>query len=321
MFISIIVPVYNVSPYIARCLQSVIDQAFTGEMECIIVDDCSQDDSIELAQQVIDRYQGDIQFRIVKHDHNRGLSAARNTGIDASQGDYLFFLDSDDWLVPHCIASMSALTEAHPGVELVQAGALSHGGEAKPWLNMENSVLPEYIQGKETVKPIMLNRKQIPVTAWNRLVKKDFLLRHHLYFQEGLIHEDELWTFNLSSHLSSLAILKQNVYHYEYHESGIMATASTQKSASLIAIVCQMINGIDDSCQALTVSYITDFIHLRSFDIPEEPYRLTFLESLPALYPYFSLARRLNARLWHALSKLPIRKHYWLYTLLYHWKV
>lgn len=321
MFISIIVPVYNVSPYIARCLQSVIDQTFTGEMECIIVDDCSQDDSIELAQQVIDRYQGDIQFRIVKHDHNRGLSAARNTGIDASQGDYLFFLDSDDWLEPHCIASLSSLAEAHPGVELVQAGALSHGGEAKPWLNMENSVLPEYIQGKETVKPIMLNRKQIPVTAWNRLVKKDYLLRHHLYFQEGLIHEDELWTFQLATHLSSLAVLKQNFYHYEHHESSIMARASQQKSASLVSIAHQMISGIDDCCQALTVSYITGFIQLRSFDIPEESYRIDILNCLPLLYPYLSFCRRSTARIWHSLAKLPIRRHYWLYTLLYHWKI
>ena len=321
MKVSIILPVYNVAPYISRCLKSVIDQTYTESMECILVDDCGQDDSIEKAQQIIDQYQGQIQFRIVKHNHNRGLSAARNTGIDVSHGDYLYFLDSDDWLDYHCIASMIALVERYPGVEAVQAGAIAHGGEAKPWLNMQSSVLPEYIQGKEAIKPVMLDRKQIPVTAWNRLIKKDFLLNQKLYFQEGLIHEDELWIFQLATCLTSLAILKQNVYHYEYHESGLMATKSTQKSASLVTIAHQMINGIDDCCQVLTVSYIAGFVQLRSFEIPEESYRLAFLESLPALYPYFSFGRRLSARLWLTLAKFPIRKHYWLYTLLYHWKI
>lgn len=321
MKVSIILPVYNVAPYISRCLKSVINQTHTGSMECILVDDCGQDDSIEKAQQIIDQYQGQIQFRIVRHEHNRGLSAARNTGIEVSHGDYLYFLDSDDWLDYHCIASMIALVERYPGVEAVQAGAIAHGGEAKPWLDMKNSILPEFIQGRKAIKPIFLNRKQIPITAWNRLIKKDFLISHHLYFQEGLIHEDELWTFNLARYLTSLAILKQNVYHYEYHETGLMAMTSTQKSSSLVTIARQMIDGIDDCCQALTVSYIADFIHLRSFDIPEEPYRIAILDSLPALYPYYSFFKKMNACLWLTLAKLPIRKHYWLYSLFYHWKI
>lgn len=319
--VSIILPVYNVAPYIRRCLQSVIDQTFTGEIECILVDDCGQDDSIEIAQQIIDQHQGQIQFRIVRHNHNRGLSAARNTGIEVSHGDYLYFLDSDDWIAPQCISSMVALIERYPAVEVVQAGAIMHGGEAKPWLNMQSSVLPEFIQGKETVKSFFLDRKQIPVIACNRLINKDFLISHHLYFQEGLIHEDELWTFNLSRYLTSLAILKQNVYHYEYHDSSLMATASLQKSISLITIARQMIDGIDDCCQALTVSYVTKFIQLRSFNIFEESQRLEMLECLPSLYSYYSFLRKIQARLWLTLAKLPIRKHYWLYSLLYHWKI
>lgn len=321
MKVSIILPVYNVAPYISRCLKSVIDQTYTESMECILVDDCGQDDSIEKAQQIIDQYQGQIQFRIVRHEHNRGLSAARNTGIEVSHGDYLYFLDSDDWLDYHCIASMIALVEHYPGVEAVQAGAIMHGGEAKPWLDMKSSVLPEFIQGREAIKPIFLNRKQIPVIACNRLVKKDFLLRQELYFQEDLIHEDELWTFNLARYLTSLAILKQNVYHYEYHESSIMAKASPQKSSSLTLIARQMIDGIDDCCQSLTVSYISGFIQLRSFDIPEESGRIALLECLPFLYPYFSIFRRMKARVWLGLAMLPIREHYLLYSLLYHWKI
>lgn len=321
MHISIVLPVYNVAPFIHRCLKSVMEQTYDGNMECILIDDCGEDDSMAIARQLIAHYQGQIVFRFLSHDYNRGLSAARNTGIRAAQGEYLYFLDSDDWIDPQCIASLVALAERYSGVEMVQAGAVAHGGGAKPWLDMAKSSLPEYMQGIEAIKPMMLDRQQIPVTAWNRLISRDFLLCNGLFFEEGIIHEDELWTYQLSRHLSTLAILKQNVYHYEWHDTGLMAKASTQKSNSLSAIARQMIRDIDDCCQRQTVSYITEFVRLRSFDIPEESYRIAFLDCLLALYPYFSFCRRLTARLWLALAKLPIRKHYWLYTLLYHWKI
>lgn len=321
MFVSIIIPIFNAAPYLSRCLDSVLKQTYTGKMECIFVDDCGTDQSMTIVQQVIDQYQGSISFLHIAHTQNQGLSAARNSGIKYSRGNYLYFLDADDWIEPYCIASLVAMAQRYPGVEMIQAGAIAHGGGTKPWLNMQDSSLPEYTQGLEYVKPLMLNRSLVPVTSWNRLIKKDFLISHHLLFQEGLIHEDELWTYHLATCLTSLAILKQNTYHYEYHESGLMAKASTQKSASLAVIARQMITGIDDCCQGKTVSYIADFIQLRSFDIPEEPYRIAFLNVLPSLYPYFSFIRRLSARIWYTLAKLPIRDHYWLYTLLYHWKI
>ena len=94
--ISIIIPVYNVEKYIEACLHSVMAQTYTGPMECILVDDCGQDNSIGVAEKMISDYQGTIHFRILHHDHNRGQSAARNTGMDAATGEYIFFSDSDD---------------------------------------------------------------------------------------------------------------------------------------------------------------------------------------------------------------------------------
>lgn len=321
MLVSIIIPVFNVEPYIVRCLNSVIAQDYTGAMECILVDDCGQDQSVAIARKVIDVYHGSIHFRIVTHEDNRGLAASRNTGIESSQGHYLYFLDSDDWIEPDCISSMMALAERYPGIEMIQAGATPHGGNANPWLNMLGSSLPEFIQGKDAVQSIMLDRNQIPVTAWNRLVKKDVLLHQHLFFQDGLIHEDELWTFQLALHLSSLAILKKNTYHYEFHSSGLMASASITKDESLVSIVRQMIISMKDSCSYSTVSYITAFIQLRSFDVRDESLRIAMLDQMPQLYPYYSFIRKLQARFWLALASLPIRNYYWLYTLLYHWKI
>ena len=79
MNVTIIIPVYNVAPYIKDCLKSVVRQTYRGGMECLLIDDCGTDDSIAIAEKMIKTYVGPICFRIIRHESNRGLSAARNT--------------------------------------------------------------------------------------------------------------------------------------------------------------------------------------------------------------------------------------------------
>lgn len=102
MSISIVVPVYNVSLYVERCVRSVMAQTYPV-LECILVDDASPDDSIAKCEKLIAAYDGAISFVVLHHERNRGLSAARNTGTDAAQGDYIYYLDSDDEITPDCI--------------------------------------------------------------------------------------------------------------------------------------------------------------------------------------------------------------------------
>ena len=103
MKISVIIPVYNVAPYIAACLQSVMRQTAQAALECILVDDCGPDNSMEVVNETLKSYNGPVDFKIVRHTQNRGLSAARNTGMAAATGDYIYFLDSDDEITlrPH----------------------------------------------------------------------------------------------------------------------------------------------------------------------------------------------------------------------------
>ena len=81
MKVSIVVPVYNVAPYIAECIQSVMHQSWQGALECIFVDDCGTDDSMAVVEKELQEYQGAIDFRILHHERNRGLSAARNRSL------------------------------------------------------------------------------------------------------------------------------------------------------------------------------------------------------------------------------------------------
>ena len=122
-FCTIIIPVYQVEQYIQKCLLSVVSQSYTKGIECILVNDCTKDESINIAQKLIDEYRGNIKFRIINREENGGLSAARNTGILEAKGDYLYFLDSDDYITPDCIKVLAETAQKFPKAQIVQAGA------------------------------------------------------------------------------------------------------------------------------------------------------------------------------------------------------
>jgi len=100
--ISIILPVYNVAPYIERCVGSIWEQVFR-DFELIVVDDASTDDSVSVLTKVLEGYHG-LDWTLISHPRNRGLSAARNSGIQAARGNYLYFPDSDDYLEPELLS-------------------------------------------------------------------------------------------------------------------------------------------------------------------------------------------------------------------------
>lgn len=218
--ISIIIPIYNVQNYIADCICSVINQTFTDSVECLLVDDCGSDDSIVIAEKIIDSYKGKIKFRIINHNSNLGLSCARNTGIRESDGEWLLFLDSDDWLSENCLQTMVDMTTKYPSCELVIGGAIKTDGD--DIFDLENSNFPDYVEDRNWINRNLLTPMNLPVTAWNKLIKKDFVNKHQLYFVESAISEDEYWNFLLAKYVSCMVILKHNTYFYRVREGSIM---------------------------------------------------------------------------------------------------
>lgn len=218
MKITIIVPVYNVEQYIKECFDSIAAQTYKGELECIFVDDCGQDDSVAVLEKLIAEYNGPIQFCIVHHEHNKGLSGARNMGIKKASGDYLYFLDSDDSITSDCIEKLTTLAEKYPGVEIVQGSAKSNSD----WLMLKWNLTPEYSESFKWIRTTMLKRYVLPMTAWNKLVRRDFVLEHELYFAEGMIHEDEVWNFMLSKYVHRIAFCFDATYNYRVNDEGIM---------------------------------------------------------------------------------------------------
>jgi len=228
--VSIVVPVFNVSAYIERCIKSVMAQTYTN-IECIIVDDATPDDSIVKCERLIDSYNGPISFLILHHERNRGLSAARNTGTDASSGEYIYYLDSDDEITPACISILIEAVKKHPEAELVQG--MINAIPYKEFYNRDILKDVEYIDENIWVREHFFKLfKKIPLNAWDKLLKKSFLDRYSLSFREGLIHEDQQWMFFVVKHLSKYAVVHETTYiHYCGTEGSIMSTTSRQKSA------------------------------------------------------------------------------------------
>lgn len=217
--VSIIIPVFNVERYIERCIQSVMDQVNCDfGIECILVNDFTPDNSIDIISNSLERYSGPIAFRIVEHEQNLGLSEARNTGIKNAKGSYCLFLDSDDYLFPNSISTLVNATTLHPGVEVVLANNFCEKIDSE---YLKGNHLPSHTEDPTLIKKLYF-RHYIPETAWNILIQRQTIIDHHLFFIPKLIHEDLQWTYRLYTHIHSFCFQSCITYTYTYNSGSIM---------------------------------------------------------------------------------------------------
>jgi glycosyltransferase involved in cell wall biosynthesis len=189
-------------------------------MECLIVDDCGTDGSMAIVRRMLSEYKGPVLFRILKHNHNRGLSAARNTGTITATGEYLYYLDSDDSITPDCIEKLMGAVIKYPGVQMVQGNAkrvFAQGGESV----LIPVVIVSYADSLEEVRKCYYDTGQLDVTVWNKLLKRDFVVDNSLFCEEGLSYEDNLWSFYLVKHLKIAAFLADITYLHLKRSSSI----------------------------------------------------------------------------------------------------
>ena len=218
--ISIIIPIYNVEEFIVSCLQSVVAQTY-NDYEVVLVDDCGTDRSMKLVNEFLKDSPFAAKFHIIRHDENRGLSAARNTGTKAAKGEYILYLDSDDTILPNTLEKLigeSIRTDA----EMV-IGNIHVIGEDK-WIpklksdcHLSTDCFHDYLQG------------QYYMMAWNKLVKRNFLEKNHITFVEGLIHEDCAWSFIMACHLKKVSFVFEETYNYLVRNNSIQTDRNFSK--------------------------------------------------------------------------------------------
>lgn len=229
--ISVIVPIYNVEQYVKRCLESVIAQANADvNIECVIVNDCTKDNSMTIVNQLISDYKGPIDFKVISHDKNLGLSATRNTGVINSMGNYIFFMDSDDYLLPNSFLYFVEYLKMHPNVDMIIGNVNAcKGGD----LLIRNIDKPLLMDDCNVFFRKMLHH-QIYLYAWNKLIRRNVLMDYSIHFEEGILFEDQCWTYELFSHLSSILILPKVTYVYENNPFSIVNTAFTPERGELV---------------------------------------------------------------------------------------
>lgn len=244
--VSIIIPVYNVEPYIEECLQSVMRQSYKGAIECILVDDCGNDNSMEVAERLVTAYKGPIDFKVLHHEHNRGLSAARNTGTDASCGEYVYFLDSDDWISDDCIERLTQPLD----LEQYDFVIGHYVRDGKDYI----VTCPE---GQYHTNGWKLNGPcGIPVSACNKLFRKSFLFDNQLSFEVGKLLEDSIFSFDLACVGGKYYVIQYVTYYYRRRENSISTRESNNKIADYVDLYHSMKKRIrQEKCKNLDDIY------------------------------------------------------------------
>ena len=224
--LSVIVPVYNAARYLPTCLDSLMDQGDLS-LEIILVDDGSTDGSETIA----DRYAlRDRRIRVI-HQENGGASSARNTGLALAKGEYLFFLDSDDWIEPRSLPLLHQLA-VRWDAEMVMGNVWQcdvDGGREKLF-EAQSETIGGSFTGKEAFVWLTRQRLYLPMPV-KYIYRRSLLDRLGARFQEGIMHEDELWMPLVL--VGARKVYLSNVAHYNYRRNLSSVMNSTARSRRL----------------------------------------------------------------------------------------
>lgn len=208
--ISVIVPVYNVEPYLRKCLDSIINQTYR-DLEILIIDDGSTDDS----GKICDEYEEQDSRIKAFHTENRGLSAARNLGLDEANGDWIGFVDSDDWIEPDMYEVLLKRAE-ETAADIVECGLFIENLVRTE----ENKRTNQVMSGKEAVS--MLLHNELYNAVWNKLWKHRCF--ESIRFPVNRIYEDIATTYRLFNTDILVCTIEASKYHYCYRETSLTKT-------------------------------------------------------------------------------------------------
>lgn len=228
--ISVIVPVYNVEAYLPKCLQSIGEDrlCLSGKIEVIVIDDGSSDASGRIAESFAQNH----KFVRVMHQPNSGVASARNAGICAAQGEWLYFVDSDDWLAKGALTVLCEKCEKYRQFDILLFDAYQNTSKKEGnWEHFSREYQWNQKQELESLQrsvlyypfPSAQERSEVPLSApWDKVYRKRFLMGHHLCFQDKLLVLDDM-VFNMEAFGEAYKVIyfKEKIYHYRYVSQSI----------------------------------------------------------------------------------------------------
>lgn len=219
--VSVIVPIYKVERFIVRCAISLLEQTLQ-EVEFIFVDDATPDGSVHLLQEVIERYpERKKQIKLIHHETNKGLPAARNSGLVIANGEYIFHCDSDDFVDPEMLEQLYK-TAKEQEADIVWCDW---------WLSFEKNERymkqPMYTTPMDALKGMLSGVMKFNV--WNKLVRHDLYIRHHIFFPAGYGMGEDMTMMRLFARAEKVSYLPKAFYHYVQQNSGAFSKTYSEK--------------------------------------------------------------------------------------------
>ena len=238
--ISVIIPVYNVEKYLDKCVSSVIEQDMP-DLEIIICDDASNDGSLN----IIENYKKkDSRIKLIAHKENQGLSVSRNDGMEIASGEYIFFLDSDDYI------KQNVLTTLYQKIKNVDADVLYFGYEEHGVGNQDNikryrhkRIYPNVENGPDFFCGAV-SEGNMCVTSWSAIYKNQFLKENNIKFKPHIIHEDNLFYYEVLMKANSVTSVDDFCYEYIRRNNSLSLSQRIyhEKIESLCFIIAEIIN-------------------------------------------------------------------------------
>ena len=213
--LSIIIPIYNVAEYLKQCLDSVYSQV-RDDYQVILVDDGSTDNS----GAICDEYKLKYPQTIVIHKENGGLSDARNAGIKVATGEYIYFVDSDDWLAPNAISTLLDYAIENK-CDVVQGGLFYAYNDC---LLYDNSKKTPFVLNRNQAMKELIKNDYIKNFAWGKIYKTEIVKKH--LFIKGVYFEDSYWQHHIIHEVNNYVVIPTPLYYYRQRNESISGTFS-----------------------------------------------------------------------------------------------
>lgn len=221
---------YNVELYIERCLLSCLNQDISSEeYEIIVVNDGSPDGSLAIAERIANTT---TNMTVISRE-NGGLSAARNTGMSVAKGDYIWFVDSDDWIETNCLKRLTdTLYNEQLDALVINGIRVIDGVERK---NPPREYTGQILSGKEYLKGAVVN-----CAAVITIYKRELLYKNNLEFKKGIFHEDAEFTPRAYFYVRRIAVKDYHFYYNLLNPASITQKANPKKGFDLIGVACSL---------------------------------------------------------------------------------
>lgn len=264
MKFSIIIPAYNVEDLIGDCLQSIVWQDYPkSEYEIIIVEDCSTDNTYSRILSLIDTYRQDsslnkLNISVIKHDVNKRQGGGRNTGIKVAKGEYILFVDADDYYsAKNVLKELSSIIDRNKVSLIVSKSSQTVPFDSHPSSNditIGNRI--EYYDSEG-----YLLSDYYCIELWKGCYNRKFLLDNNLYFRENVVFEDTDWSFKMCVKAKSVAIIDFPFYCYRNNPNSTTQTMSLSSRIQNIEAIIELYDFIKGDTFLISDEVKKKFLH------------------------------------------------------------